>query len=48
MVSKLLFNLFIIGFVLRMDTFSKNQKVGTYCIACAIATLPEIGPRDQV
>jgi hypothetical protein len=47
MVSKLLFNLLIIGFVLRMDTFSKNQKVGTYCIACAILTLPSIGPSDQ-
>merc|ERR1719272_709342 len=47
MVSKLLFNLLIIGFVLRMDTFSKNQKVGTYCIACAILTLPSIGPKDQ-
>tara|TARA_B100000795_G_scaffold206830_1_gene160276 strand:+ start:589 stop:1227 length:639 start_codon:yes stop_codon:yes gene_type:complete len=47
MVSKLLFNLVIIGFVLRMDTFSKNQKVGTYCIACAILTLPSIGPKDQ-
>ena len=47
MVSKLMFNLLIIGFVLRMDTFSKNQKVGTYCIACAILTLPSIGPSDQ-
>ena len=47
MVSKLLFNLLIMGFVLRMDTFSKNQKVGTYCIACAILTLPSIGPKDQ-
>ena len=24
------FNLIIIGFVLRMDTFSKNQKVGIH------------------
>ena len=47
MVSKLMFNLLIIGFVLRMDEFSKNQKVGTYCIACAILTLPSIGPSDQ-
>lgn len=47
MVSKLLFNLVIIGVVLRMDTFSKNQRVGTYCIACAILTLPDVGPEDQ-
>ena len=45
MVSKLLFNLVIIGVILRMDTFSKNQRVGTYCIACAILTLPDIGPK---
>lgn len=47
MVSKLLFNLIIIGVILRMDTFSKNQRVGTYCIACAILTLPDVGPKDQ-
>jgi len=47
MVSKLMFNLIIIGVVLRMDTFSKNQRVGTYCIACAILTLPEIGPAAE-
>ncbi|KAL1512255.1 hypothetical protein AB1Y20_005517 [Prymnesium parvum] len=47
MVSKLLFNLLIMGVVLRMDRFSKDQQVGTYCIACAILTLPEVGPTDQ-
>ena len=47
MVSKLLFNLIIIGVILRMDTFSKNQRVGTYCIACAILTLPDVGPGEQ-
>ena len=47
MVSKLLFNLLIIGVILRMDSFSKNQRVGTYCIACAIMTLPAVGPEDQ-
>ena len=35
MVSKLLFNLLIMGLVLQMDSFSKDQQVGTYCIACA-------------
>ena len=47
MVSKLLFNLLIMGWVLRMDSFSKEQQVGTYCIACAILLLPDIGPSDQ-
>ena len=37
----------IMGVILRMDTFSKEQQVGVYCITCAILTLPEIGPRDQ-
>ena len=47
MVSKLLFNLFIMGGVLRMTTFPREQRIGTYCIACAISTLPEIGAKDQ-
>ena len=38
MVAKLLFNLMVMGSVLHMDTFSKAQKVGTYCIAAAIIT----------
>ena len=46
-VSKLLFNLIIMGLVLKMDKFSKDQQVGTYCIACAILTLPDVGPADQ-
>ena len=47
MVSKLLFNMVLMGLVLRMTSFSKDQQVGTYCIACAILTLPEVGPMDQ-
>lgn len=47
MISKLLFNMVIMGVVLRMTNFSKDQQVGTYCIACAILTLPEVGPSDQ-
>ena len=23
------------------------EQVGTFCIACAILTLPDVGPRDQ-
>ena len=66
-------NLLLMGAVLRMDKFSKDQQVdptqascppdaplsqtialeslrrqvGTYCIACAILTLPDVGPSDQ-
>ena len=47
MVSKLLFNMMVMGCVLKMESFSKAQQVGTYCIAVAIATLPDIGPSDQ-
>jgi hypothetical protein len=47
MVTKLLSNLLIMGWVLRMERFSRDQKLGTYCIACAIATLPYVGPVDQ-
>ena len=47
MVSKLLFNMIYVGFVLRMSTFPREQKIGTYCIACAISTLPDLGARDQ-
>jgi hypothetical protein len=47
LVSKLLFNMLIMGTVLRMTEFTKDQKVGTYCIMLAIATLPELGPADQ-
>ena len=37
MVSKLLSNLVIMGMVLRMAEFPKEQQVGTFCIACAAA-----------
>ena len=47
MVPKLIFNLIIMGLILKMDRFSKDQQVGTYCIACAILTLPDVGPSDQ-
>ena len=47
MVSKLLFNMLIIGTILRMEDFTREQKIGVYCITCAILTLPEIGPTDQ-
>ncbi|KAL1503476.1 hypothetical protein AB1Y20_011960 [Prymnesium parvum] len=47
MVSKLLCNQIIMGAVLRMDSFSREQQIGVYCITCAILTLPEIGPTDQ-
>ena len=47
LVSKLLFNMIIMGAVLRMASFTKDQKVGTYCITLAILCLPELGPTDQ-
>ena len=47
MVSKLLFNLIIMGLVLKMEKLNKDQIVGTFCIACAILTLPDVGPTDQ-
>lgn len=47
MVSKLLFNLGVMGSVLKMQKFTKAQKVGTYCIATAIITLPDVGPSEQ-
>ena len=47
MASKLLCNLVLMGAILRMDEFSREQQVGVYCIVCAILTLPEIGPSDQ-
>lgn len=47
MVAKLLFNLMVMGSVLHMEAFSKAQKVGTYCIAAAIITLPDVGPTEQ-
>lgn len=45
MASKLLFNLLIVGVVLKMENFNKNQRVGTYVIAFAIFALPEVGPK---
>ena len=47
MVSKLLGNMAIMGAVLKMSDFPKEQQVGTFCIACAILTLPDVGPSDQ-
>ncbi|KAL1524780.1 hypothetical protein AB1Y20_019662 [Prymnesium parvum] len=47
MVSKLLSNMGIMGLILRMDNFSREQQVGTYCITCAILALPDVGPSDQ-
>ena len=47
MVSKLLGNLCFMGVILRMEDFTKEQQIGTYCITCAILTLPEVGPSDQ-
>lgn len=45
MASKLLFNLLIVGVVLKMENFQKAQRVGTYVIAFAIFALPEVGPK---
>ena len=45
MASKLLFNLVIVGTVLKMENFSKDQRVGTYVIALSIFSLPEVGPQ---
>ena len=45
MASKLLFNMLVVGVVLRMERFDKNQRVGTYVIAFAIVALPEVGPQ---
>ena len=47
MVSKLLFNLIMVGSVLRMESFSKDQRVGVYVICFAIFALPEVGPGPQ-
>ena len=47
MAAKLMGNLFIMGIILRMDDFTKEQQIGVYCITCAILTLPEVGPSDQ-
>ena len=44
MASKLLINMFIVGAVLQMEHFGKEQRVGTYVIAFAIFALPEVGP----
>ena len=45
MISKLLFNMIIVGAVLKLEHFDKNQRVGTYVIAFAIVALPEVGPQ---
>lgn len=37
----------IMGLILRMSEFPKEQQVGTFCITCAILTLPDVGPTDQ-
>ena len=47
MVSKLVGNMAIMGAVLKMTDFPKEQQVGTFCIAMAILTLPDVGPSDQ-
>ena len=44
MASKLLFNMFIVGWILQMEHFGKDQRVGTFVIAFAIFALPEVGP----
>jgi hypothetical protein len=37
----------IVGTVLKMTDYTKEQVIGTICITCAILMLPDVGPQEQ-
>lgn len=45
--SQLLANMLVFGWLLGLESFNKDMRIGTYVVVTAVALLPIVGPRAQ-
>jgi hypothetical protein len=45
--SQLVANMFVFGYLLGLESFTKDMRIGTYVVVLAVVLLPTVGPAAQ-